>query len=269
MPASRKPWVEVDSTKEDLARFFRQKSKDLSKFGSTVNQTFEAYLFASTLSHYRQKGWIVDVVNPLNRETKQRDFKLKFSTRGIPSNFSYAVCTKNSVSVELRHQLRVSTAHYRQAQGYSANVCLDLAVIKRGAAEGLGDRDAADNSELITFGEAKHMNAYAELVAGFVGLVHEMQPVRLKPKAPKLHPDHQCPFLFISGYILATAKGILETVERRKLDIAVFHLEAPLPGELKRRVKKAEVEKRVAKPKAKKAAKKFSEIHQDDLDIPF
>lgn len=269
MPAARKPWVEVDSTKSDLAKFFREKSKDLSKFGSTVNQTFEAYLFASTLSHYREKGWQVDVVNPLNRETKKRDFRLKFSTRGIPANFSYAVCTRDGDTVELRHQLRVATAHYREDQINSANVCMDLAVIKRGAADGLGDRDAAQNSDLITFGEAKHMNAYAELVAGFVGLVHEMQPARLKPKSAKLHPDHQCPFLFISGFMLATAKGILETIERRKLDLTIFHLEAPLPGELKRRVGKAQVEKKTAKKAARKSAKKTGKEPPDDLDIPF
>lgn len=80
------------------------------------------------------------------------------------------------------------------------------------------------------------MNAYAELVAGFVGLVHEMQPDRLKRRKKQKHSDHHCPSLFISGYLLTAAKGLLETIERRKLDLAIFYLEKRLPGELQRRV---------------------------------
>jgi hypothetical protein len=242
MSAVRKPWVDLDSTKADLASFFQVRAKDLSKFGSTVNQTFEAYLFASTLSHYREAGWEVVVINPIDKVTKTRDFRLKFSTRGIPANYSYAVCTKGEQSVELRHQLRVATSHYRKSQRYKANICLDLAIIAPGAADGLGDRDAADNLMLISFGEAKHMNAFAELVAGFIGMVHEIQPVRLTSRKNKIYPDHQCPFLFISGFLLHTARGILETIERRKFDIAIFHLESPLAGELKRRIARADAQ---------------------------
>lgn len=267
MSATRKPWVDMASTKADLASFFLTRTKDLSKFGSTVNQTFEAYLFASTLSHYREDGWDVTVINPIDKVTKTHDFRLKFSTRGIPANYSYAVCTKDEQSVELRHQLRVATYHHRDSQEYRANICLDLAIIKQGAADGLGDRDPAKNHSLISFGEAKHMNAFAELVAGFIGMVHEMQPVRLTSRKNRIHADHQCPFLFISGFLLHTARGILETIVRRKFDIDIFHLENPLPGELKRRIAKAEVQKSNTTP-SKAPVTPF--VFEDfDDDTPF
>lgn len=261
MPAVPKPWVDVASTIADLSGFFNQRARDLTKFGSTVNQTFEAYLFASTVSHYRQKGWTVDIRNPVDKSTKKEQFRLKFSTSGIPKNFSFAVCTRDGKIVELRHQLKVSTAHHKDGQSYNASVCLDLAVIESGFADALGNDDPAENSALITFAEAKHMNAFAELVAGFVGLVHEMQPERMKRRKFRLHADHECPFLFISGYLLRTARGILETIERRKLDMAIYHMEKPLPGELKRRIGKAAAlppPAKKAKATPRKAAKKGS-----------
>jgi hypothetical protein len=75
------------------------------------------------------------------------------------------------------------------------------------------------------------MNAYAELVTGFIGLVHEIQRERLKRGRKRLHPSHQCSFLFLSVYLLRTARGILAALERRKLDVAIYHLENPLPLE--------------------------------------
>ena len=68
------------------------------------------------------------------------------------------------------------------------------------------------------------MSAFAELLAGFIGVVHELQPqrlrrVRIKAASPLVHP---APFLFVSGKLWHTAEGILETIRRRKFDIDVF-----------------------------------------------
>jgi hypothetical protein len=120
----------------------------------------------------------------------------------------------------------VATKYHVNNKGPAANVCLDVAVIRDSNLSWYGTRDYLPNADLITFGEAKHMSAFAELVAGFLGLVYELQPHRLKrtrTKAWKNAPqDHPAPFLFVSGHLWYTAEGIAATVVRRKLDVDIY-----------------------------------------------
>lgn len=210
-------------TKEQLAGFFTHKKEDLRKFGSTVNQTFEAFVFASTIQWYRDNGWRIKIMNPVDKKTKKRFFKLKFSTRGEPDNFSYAVARKGNRTIQIRHQLRVATKAHDYDSKYYANVCLDIAVIKNRDLSKYKTYNAVSNDALHTFGEAKHMSGYAELIAGFVGLVHEMQPSRLKyHRPPKRKPWHVKPFLFVSGVLYSTGAGLEYTIRQRCYDIDVF-----------------------------------------------
>ena len=48
---------------------------------------------------------------------------------------------------------------------------LDVAVIRDMDLEGFSTFDHVPNDQLLTFGEAKHMSAFAELVASFIGVV--------------------------------------------------------------------------------------------------
>lgn len=257
MSGGNKPWLDVRAIQGDLTQFFTLRSKDISRFGSTVNQTFEAFLFASVVSHYRARGWAVRIVNPLNPKKKRTDFVLKFSTRGRPDRYSYAECRNGDLTVEIRHQLRVATRSNRDGQTHRANLCLDVAVINAGSAAGLMDADHAPNGDLITFAEAKHMSAYGELLAGFIGMVHELQPQRLKRTKSK-SAEHPPPFLFVSGHLLRTALGMLETVEKRKFDISIYHLGDRLPGELTRHM----CEARTTPPHPRKAKRRAEGGHK-------
>jgi len=89
---------------------------------------------------------------------------------------------------------------------------------------------ALPNRNLIAFGEVKHMSAFAELVASFIGLVHELSPSSLKPIRKKNwnRPDKIAPFLYVSGILYNTAKGIVETIEKRKLDIDIYSFDNPM-----------------------------------------
>jgi hypothetical protein len=91
----------------NLKEFFKDEKASLNNFGNKVNQTFEAYTFAETIKWYKKNGWAVKVVNP--RIKKIEVFKLKFSTRGNPINFSYVICEKGENRCQIRHQLRIST----------------------------------------------------------------------------------------------------------------------------------------------------------------
>ena len=221
-------WIELDKVRLGLGAFFAEQRSEFTSFGTTVNQTFEAFVFAQVVAWYKSRGWQVQITKVFDKKTKQDEFKLKFNTRGHPAGYSYARCTSadGAETVQVRHQIRVATRHYRN-DGISppANVCLDVAVIRDVHIDEFDTDDYVQNSELITFGEAKHMSAFAELVASFVGMVHELQPERLKFQRRKkdIESRHPAPFLFVSGKFWLTAEGIIATIERRRLDVAIFN----------------------------------------------
>lgn len=74
------------------------------------------------------------------------------------------------------------------------------------------------------------MSGFAELIAGFIGLVHEMQPRRLRRLRIGTFraTDHPAPFLFLSGCLWQTAEGVCATIKARKMDIDVYTKDNPL-----------------------------------------
>ena len=79
--AKSKKWIDQQGIKNDLKKFFEQKSHDISNFGNKVNQTFEAFVFAATVAWFKEQGWKVKIHHPAKHDVR-KGMKLKFSTRG-------------------------------------------------------------------------------------------------------------------------------------------------------------------------------------------
>jgi hypothetical protein len=125
--------------------------------------------------------------------------------------------------------LRISTSAFKIGQKNNANICCDISLIEDNDLTFFLSEDAAPNEWLISFGEVKHMSAFAELVASFVGLVHELQPKRLRKIRSKKHTSlHLAPFLYVSGLLNPTAKGVLQSIQRRKYDIDLYSFDNPM-----------------------------------------
>ena len=83
-------WFDQKEMKQRLVQLFKDEKPNVSSFGNTVNQTFEAFVFAALTSWYKQHGWSVHFVHPQRVEKKSEGKKLgplflKFSTRGRPA----------------------------------------------------------------------------------------------------------------------------------------------------------------------------------------
>jgi hypothetical protein len=215
-------WVDKDAVTGSLKKFFSDNQNELREFSDTVNQVFEAFVFTSVAKWYMNNGWDVKIINPNNSTT----VLLKFNTRGKPSNYSYAECKRENECVQIRHSLRVATKSNRLDQEYPANVVLDVSVIENVDLSQLKTDGCVENSCLKSFGEAKHMSAFAELVCNFIGLVNEMMPgklVKIRPYiGPIQNPKHPAPFLYVSGFLYTTAKGVTDTIRYRGYDIDVY-----------------------------------------------
>lgn len=210
---------------QQLNNFFKGNRSKLNSFGKTVNQTFEAYVFAEVIKWYKSRGWSVKIINPKIGEKEY--FYLKFNTRGKPSNYSYALCQKDSEQCQIRHNLRVNIKkHFKKR----ANICCDISIINNLDLNNYSSDDAIDNVHLKSFGEVKHMSGFAELLASFIGLVHELQPnnlkrIRIKNKKEE---NHISPFLFLSGILYPTANGIRDSIKRRKYNVDVYYVGSSL-----------------------------------------
>jgi hypothetical protein len=212
--------------KENLNTFFKKNNSLLTSFGSTVNQTFEAYVFANCIKWYERNGWNIQIINPRKGRYKNK-FQLKFNTRGAPAHYSYALCTKNDRMIQIHHGLRVATRYNSIENEYSANICLDVAIIKQTYMIEYETDMAIPNENLICFGEAKHMSAFAELIAGFIGMVHELMPEMLESDV-NVNKNEMQPFLYVSGRLNPTAKGIRETINRRNMRIRIYSFDDPM-----------------------------------------
>lgn len=220
-------WIDTSQTRDKIQGLLTSKKSEIAHFGSTINQVFEAFVFCATVTWYGTNKWQVHIHNPDDPKTKKPSklVKFKFNTRGKPSGYSYASCEKDGNNrLEIRHQLRVATNHDK-GKYPPANICLDVAVIyaEDGELGWFKSDTALPNNQLVTFGEAKHMAAYAELIASFIGIVHELQPSRLRRvRRGKWNQEHPAPFLYVSGTLYTTARGIVATVHNRRYDIDVY-----------------------------------------------
>lgn len=214
--------------KSQLKDFFENQKATISNFGTTVNQTFEANVFANVIKWYRKNGWTVNIISPI--KNGRPTFILKFNTRGAPVNYSYAICSKGINNCQIRHGLRTHTKSYDINNSKSANIVCDIIVMEDKDIDHYTTSSALPNEQLIAFGEVKHMSAFAELVASFIGLAHELKPECLKPirKRNWKRTDKISCFLYVSGMLYNTAKGIVETIEKRKYDIDIYSFENPM-----------------------------------------
>jgi hypothetical protein len=216
------------SVKIQLKDFFVNEKASINNFGSTVNQTFEAHVFANVIKWYKDNGWTVNIINPI--KNGQQVFTLKFNTRGAPINYSYAHCEKKGYSCQIRHGLRTHTESYKNSNNKSANIVCDIVIMDDINIDSFSTDSALQNDLLIAFGEVKHMSAYAELIASFIGLVHELKPEKLKRirmKKWKRSENISC-FLYVSGILYKTAEGLVETIEKRKYDVDIYSFNNPM-----------------------------------------
>lgn len=61
-------WINQSALRDRLSLFFDQNRDNLGLFGRTVNQTFEAFVFAATAAWYRERGWDIQFVHTPSKD---------------------------------------------------------------------------------------------------------------------------------------------------------------------------------------------------------
>jgi hypothetical protein len=103
--------------------------------------------------------------------------------------------------------------------------CVDVAIVNTGVVPNKRGKKAApptQNSDLISFVEAKKLVIYPMLLAQFLGIVHEVAPKFLKrDKKYELGNGHLHPSLVALGGLGRNTQDILKSFKRRKYKISI------------------------------------------------
>lgn len=206
-----------------LEQFFQGSKTDINDFGRTVNQTVEVFAFTSTAKYYKECGWNLNLIHP----NKKNKLKFKFSTRGKQSNYSFFKITKGNEECQIRHNLRVEN-YFNTNNSYAgldSNFCVDIAITQNYDFDKLSSDTPIPNQYLISFGEVKHMSAFPELLASFIGLVHELKPECLK-RINNFPKQHLYPFLYLSGKLLKSGNVLFRSFKHRGYKLLIFDIES-------------------------------------------
>lgn len=163
--------VDLNNLVASLGAYLQQHRQTLSTAFSTYAQRFEAYCFMHEVQRLNSANLNPQLRNPGNGNR----VVLKFNTRGKPSRYSFCEFSIRGETIELRHNLKVRSAHagplglHNPEPGFY----LDLSFIR---ANSIVADDWVEAHNLFTFAECKHMPAFPELIAGFLGMVHEVMP---------------------------------------------------------------------------------------------
>ena len=215
-----------DLIKKDIEKFLKTHGTQIVNNSSKISTFFEISCYNYIIQFYENFGYEIEIANLIDGS-----FRYKVTPMGFPKNFSYFLIKKEIkfkghkkiCRYEIRQNIPVESKH-------DSNVFVtpDIVIFKskidskRNGNYYRGKRNFyfVPNKYLISFAEAKHYNAFPELIINFTGIVNELKPSLLQKKARKI-PSHIAPSLMISG------KGTYQTYLTKKslekrYDINIF-----------------------------------------------
>lgn len=229
MEKSRSPYKDNDRLRAELAGFLKSFRSELRQEVERTSAFFEMACLAYCVQYYRNRGYEVierNVVGP------EREYRFKLGPAGYPENFSYfevrerpRVEGKNH-AFEIRHNCLVEAAHE-----WNVFLCPDVSVILKDSIREFVDPERPNkrgkrtyyvpNGALQTFLEVKHFNPIPELLASFIGILHELKQDVFRGVPAAIAPFHIAPSLAVSGFGSYRVYLLKESL-RRRFGINIF-----------------------------------------------
>ena len=189
-----------------INRFMTRHSPFLSLQSKRISDYFEMTCYNDVVKYYENNKY---TVLPANLQS-DGSFRYKLSSTGLTDNFScFEVTKKYSKSgakyeYEIHHNLAVESA-FKTHMYYAPDIC----VIKKGGVTKRKKKGAffngkrafccAENPQLQTFFECKHLYPFPEVLFSFTGLVLELMPEIIDRKQSNHLPRHIAPAIILSG----------------------------------------------------------------------
>jgi len=215
------PFKDVNELKKEIIAFANKNRAIVQLHSKRISDYFEMTCYNFIVEYYEKLGFNTSVAN-----LQKNEFRYKCSPAGIHSNFSYFIFEKQieneKIAYEFHHNLSIQSAHDNNI------FCTpDMVVIKNNSAQFTSEYYASkkrfsfvDNSNMITFFEAKHFTPYPELLFNFIGILNELKIDFENINTEQSTDLNIAPSLIISGKENNQTKRIKISLERRyKLNI--------------------------------------------------
>jgi len=208
--------VDLGSLRNDIDSYLTQYGQVLTSAFNTYAQRFEAYCFLEEFKRLKAAGLAPVLRNPGGAKY----VVLKFYTRGRPSKYSHCEFVVRGEHIEMHHNLKIRSFHAGSpgAVDPEPGFHLDLAFIR---ADSIVNDNWVSSGDLLSFVECKHMPAFPELIASFLGLVHEVMPRYLSCKRASWFTRRRLrrPTLMTSRFPSIGARSVWKTVSARGLSL--------------------------------------------------
>lgn len=217
--AKMTPFKAAADFEKELAAFANKYKTIIHDHSDKISDYFEISCYNMIIKYYEQRGYKMEV-----RNLKGGKFKYKCSPNGHLENFSYfcAIASNGDKSEDVFyvfHNATVQSAHDKKVF-----TSPDIVVSKVNQSNYTDDHyqtkkklSFLQNSDVITFCEAKHLSPFPELMLNFIGTVNELKPRCLTEKDyGDFHlRNHIAPSLMMSGSESKPCKTIRNSLERR------------------------------------------------------
>jgi hypothetical protein len=191
----------------ELASFFHDDPVAISSNIERLCYYFEMACYSRMLQYYDDLG---SVLEPKNLQNDGRVFRFKATTKGNLGNFSFFRISQNPSVIETReYDIRSNMPVKSNFDDCTYNE--DIVVLN---ASNLGDTQFIRIRDLVTFCEVKYLKPHPEMLANFIGLVHELTPDLLE--GPNVRPGpHPAPSLIAAGPSSGNVNAIKAGMENR------------------------------------------------------
>ena len=212
-----------DQFMNELYSFFDRNYVTIKINSKRLCHYFEMACYSRVLQYYRSQNFTIDTRSP---HGNQKVFKFKSTTKGTPNNYSFFRVSRKLANSD---KTRVYDIRSNMPVCSSFDNCIYIPDIVVSKASDKNDIEQIENRDLITFCEVKYLLPYPEMLANFIGTIHELTPDLLTGPVVRegLHP---APALMPSGHSSENVNQISIGMKKRYTVNFAFHYDNNLAG---------------------------------------
>ena len=197
-----------DQFMDELYSFFNRNDVAIENNSKRLCYFFEMACYSRILHYYRNQNFIL---KPKCLKKNKGVFKFKFTASGIPNNYSFFRISRN---IENSEQKREYDIRSNMSVCSSFDNCTYVPDIVVSKASDENDIERIEKQNLITFCEVKYLKPYPEMLANFIGTVHELTPDLLGGPDKRIG-EHPAPTLMASGHSSENVNEISKGMRKR------------------------------------------------------
>jgi hypothetical protein len=200
----------------ELYSFFDRNEVTIKNNSNRLCHYFEMACYSKVIQYYRNRHFRIQPYPP-----GESTFRFKSTTKGSPNKYSFFRVSENIANPE--QEIKEYDIRSNMPVCSSFDNCTyipDIVVSEMSEDDNI---QRIENQNLITFCEVKYLKPHPEMLANFIGIVHELKPDLLN--GPNVREGlHPAPALMASGHSSENVHHISGEMKKRyTVNFALFY----------------------------------------------